>query len=123
MKRKNLRFCSRQRREERRESERERERRKAEEKNTQSGAAAAAAVGKGNARADTYYLLLIHPSRNELYVQKNSSDNGHSLIDYLFISSTTESLLLTSRDMYQAQLTIVCLTTQYGDGISTESIQ
>ena len=25
--------------------------------------------------------------------------------------------------MYQAQLTIVCLTTQYGDGISTESIQ
>ena len=86
MKRKNLRFCSRQRREERRESERERERRKAEEKNTQSGAAAAAA-GKGNARADTYYLLLIHPSRNELYVQKNSSDNGHSLIDYLFIST------------------------------------
>lgn len=82
-----MRFCSRQRREERRESERERERRKAEEKNTQSGAAAAAAVGKGNARADTYYLLLIHPSRNELYVQKNSSDNGHSLIDYLFIST------------------------------------
>ena len=81
-----MRFCSRQRREERRESERERERRKAEEKNTQSGAAAAAA-GKGNARADTYYLLLIHPSRNELYVQKNSSDNGHSLIDYLFIST------------------------------------
>lgn len=57
-------------------------------------------------RVDSYYLL-IHPSRNDCMCRivgvSSSSDNGHSLIDYLF---TTESFLLTSRDMYQAQLSI-----------------